>query len=229
MPDNEAERLLEAERFLSECISSYKSALRADDARRKAETYELAVKEAVSGYEDTKNPLFLWFLYRFARENGMPIPEEFLEYLDVCAENITGFVSSPPNNIDAVGEACGFSTGPGPGSMFSDYQGMQEQQRAACLFAAEFILHGRLQQDSAMDAVSEEMNISKSTVRRLVIEFYGNALDAYRNGKKIMWVELFKTPSIISHLMGIPDFVKLPGMTEKLEAAFKITVNREKH
>jgi hypothetical protein len=39
-------------------------------------------------YHETKNPLFMWEIYRIYREEKSPIPEIILKYFDSCAANL---------------------------------------------------------------------------------------------------------------------------------------------
>jgi hypothetical protein len=52
-------------------------------------------------YEQTKNPIFLWSIYRLCRNENIAIPEWIFKYLDDCADKITTN-KDPGDKVDSL-------------------------------------------------------------------------------------------------------------------------------
>ncbi len=125
----------------------------------------LAIEFCGDAYRDTKNPLFLWFGYRLAREFGVSIPDEFQNYLDGVASRVFHSAEIDDDPLD-IGAAQ-----PGSRGRRTEFERLMRDYSMATE-VWRLLKSGDNTEDACID-VAEEYGVSEDTVRR-----------AYRNHKE---------------------------------------------
>ena len=132
-------------------------------------------------FKATGNPIYAWWAYRHARNNGEQIPTEVLEYFDGVADSLLLIASEhrkassldPKMRRVEIVRALGLSTT----NPFNAYERDQKylmfiskMEDSLCAWLGENdTKHGW--EDSLLPELAKEHDISKSTARRLFEEY----------------------------------------------------------
>ena len=126
--------------------------------------YQESLERLGVEYEKNRNPLYAWTAYRAARENGYPVPDWALEYLEEAAEEICilrhrrGGVSHTD-----IAKAVKLAGTPGKKNAFSSYR--NEIWRLHAKTVSSNMVEGD-KETYAIEGAAKQLGVSKSTVRR---------------------------------------------------------------
>ncbi len=138
--------------------------------RREVDIVKALVARYRCEYENTDNPLAVWFAYAECRQVNLDIPEWIFRYLDRVAGNFWHLCPGAKNPVPdkpspAIAEALEMKGAgkSGPGNVFKAFQNVRHLAMAHDLI--RLILSGH-KETVAADQVAEQRGVSRSTILR---------------------------------------------------------------
>ena len=138
------------------------------------EITERFIEVGREGYENTKNPLYVWQAYQEARAAGITVPEWILEYLDESAAALWELRSRSeklPNPTAAIAEALRLKKPgrSGSGTVFSEVENNAWIEHGYLVhyhMRAELKEYGRAKLSQMVANVASLVGVSESSIWR---------------------------------------------------------------